>query len=114
MNPPACIPGGQSPCPTCPVNTDCDWGLKLLIHDPRQLQKKIRRKKEKKKRKRRAALLIATIALLGLSCLPPNVDPPEPPVLTMQQRQKLLMEEFKLTGFMPHSGGYYVLVEEKP
>jgi len=64
--------------------------------------------------KRRAALLIATIALLVLSCLPPNVEPPEPPVLTLQQRQKLLQDEYKRTGFMPRNGGYYVLVEEKP
>ena len=62
--------------------------------------------------RRRAALLIATIALLVLSCLPPEVEPPEPPVLTMKDRQKLLMEEFKKTGFMPRGGGYYVLVEE--
>ena len=61
--------------------------------------------------KRRAALLIATIALLVLSCLPPNVEPPEPPVLTMKDRQKLLMEEYKATGHMPKGGGYYVLVE---
>jgi len=38
-------------------------------------------------------------------------EPPEPPVLTMKDRQKLLMEEFKATGHMPKGGGYYVLVE---
>jgi len=63
--------------------------------------------------RRKAALMIATIALLVLSCLPPEVEPPEPPELTMQQRQKLLMDEYKRTGFMPRGGGYYVLVEEE-
>jgi len=64
--------------------------------------------------RRKAALFVATIALLVLSCLPPEVEPPEPPeppVLTMKDRQKLLMEEYKKTGHMPRNGGYYVLVE---
>ncbi|HET6454180.1 MAG TPA: hypothetical protein VFI02_07235 [Armatimonadota bacterium] len=67
--------------------------------------------------KRRAALFLATIALLFLGCVPidpPVVEPPEPPILTMRQQQKLLMEGYKETGFMPRGGGYYVLVEEKP
>ena len=60
-------------------------------------------------------LLLILLFLVGCVPIdPPVVDPPEPPILTMTQRQKRLMEEFKLTGFMPHSGGYYVLVEEKP
>ena len=64
---------------------------------------------------RRNWLILLLLLLVGcVPVKPPVVDPPEPPVLTMTQRQKRLMEEFKLTGFMPHSGGYYVLVEEKP
>ena len=62
---------------------------------------------------RRNWLILLLLLLVGcVPVKPPVVDPPEPPVLTMQ-RQKRLMEEFKLTGFMPHSGGYYVLVEEE-
>jgi len=62
-------------------------------------------------------LFLAVAVAIVVSCLPikpPVVDPPEPPVLTMKQRQKLLQDEFKKTGHMPRGGGYYVLVEEKP
>ena len=41
--------------------------------------------------KRKAALFVATIALLFLGCVPiepPVVEPPEPPILTMIQKQK--------------------------
>ena len=64
--------------------------------------------------KRRIAFMIVVLVLLAIGCLPighPVVDPPEPPVLTMQQRQKLLMDDSKASGFMPRSGGRYVVVE---
>ena len=64
--------------------------------------------------KRRIAFMIVVLVLLAIGCLPidpPVVDPPIPPVLTMKQRQKLLMDEYKESGFLPRGGGYYVIVE---
>ena len=61
--------------------------------------------------KRRIAVTIVVLVLLAIGCLP--IGPPvvEPPVLTMKQRQKLLMDDSKTSGFMPRSGGRYVVVE---
>jgi len=41
MQPPPCIEGGVSPCPTCPVSSVCPWGKKLLIRDPEKLRIKL-------------------------------------------------------------------------
>jgi len=64
--------------------------------------------------KRRIAFMIVVLVLLAIGCLPighPVVDPPVPPVLTMKQRQKLLVDEYKESGVMPKSGGRYIVVE---
>ena len=60
-------------------------------------------------KRKRNWLLIIVVLLAG--CKPIIVDPPEPPVLTIRQRQKALMEQYKQTGHMPR-GGYYVLVAD--
>ena len=58
-------------------------------------------------------LLWPMLLLTAPGCL--HVKPPgPPPALTMKQKQKALMDEYKRTGFMPRSGGYFVLVEEEP
>jgi len=56
-------------------------------------------------------LWLILLLLAGCGVIKP---PGPPPALTMKQKQKALMEEYKRTGFMPRSGGYFVLVEEKP
>ena len=40
MQPPACIPDGKPPCPSCPVSRVCPWGAEILVHDPRVLSRK--------------------------------------------------------------------------
>ena len=61
--------------------------------------------------KRRIAFMSVVLVLLAIGCLP--IGPPvvEPPVLTMKQRQKLLVDEYKESGVMPKSGGRYIVVE---
>lgn len=41
QKPDECVPGGQPPCPTCPMSSHCPQGKKALIHDPAQLQQKL-------------------------------------------------------------------------
>ena len=61
--------------------------------------------------KRKAALFVAMMALFFLGCLPPTVEPPEPPVLAVRQRQKQWMENYKRTGVRGHG---LVIVKVEP
>ena len=69
--------------------------------------------------KRRAALFVATIALLFVSCLPPTVEPPvppDPPILTMRQKQFQWQKDRKAGSNVvdvdqPPSGQFYVGAE---
>lgn len=31
--PPACLPGGRPPCPTCPLQEDCAWAWEVLTNE---------------------------------------------------------------------------------
>ena len=57
---------------------------------------------------------LIVIAVLLTSCVPiepPVVEPPEPPVLTMRQRQKVLMDRYKRTGLPMTSGFVFVATD---
>jgi len=55
------------------------------------------------------ALIILLLAAVGCVPIePPVVDPPEPPILTMRQKQKVLMDRYKKTGLPMTSGFVFV------